>query len=552
MVGRYEVGEELGAGGFATVYRAYDPQLDRQIALKILHPHLARDPAVRERFVREGRALARVRHPNIVQIHDAGDSDAVVYLAMELIEGQPLDRIVEARGPLPLAEVAGIAEQVAGALEAVHARGLVHRDVKPVNILIEHDTGRAVLLDLGVARLIDATSATTGVLIGTPGFMAPEQIHENGRITPQTDVYQLAATVYALLTARPPFEGETARVLHAVTRTNPPDLRLVRPDLPPAAGAAVARALAKKPEQRPPGPRAFARELREAAQAGTAPDEMSTPVRRPTPVDEARTERVPLSGPPPGWEAPAPPPRRSPWPFVVLGSLLLLALAGGAAVLVTRGRGNDDQARAAGTLTTTPVVTALPTARPSPTVTPTPAPTSTPTVAPSPTPTPTPRTPTPTPSPSATARPPSPTPTPPPTPTPAASVEATAAVDAATLLQSTMASRGYEPDGPVVSLRATPGGGTLSVQRALCSGSADGHCQIAFILLDDRFLGTDTADPSLGISDIQAAGPGRFIITYVNYAQNDPLCCPSLPPVAVTYTWNGRQLIPNGTPPGHQ
>src|SRR3712207_2249752 len=136
-IGRYEIRAELGAGGFSTVYRAHDPGLDREVALKVLHPHLARDATIRERFVYEGRALARLKHPNLVVAYEAGEADGAAYLAMELVEGQSLDEQLARRGPLPLDEVAAIAEQVGAALAALHARNLIHRDVKPANIIVE-------------------------------------------------------------------------------------------------------------------------------------------------------------------------------------------------------------------------------------------------------------------------------------------------------------------------------------------------------------------------------------------------------------------------------
>jgi hypothetical protein len=264
-VGRYELREELGAGGFATVYRAYDPTLDRAIALKLLHLHLARDAATRERFVREGRALARVRHPNIVQVYDAGEAAGTAYLAMELIEGRPLGEVLGRRGPASLTEVVEVVDQVAGALAAVHARNLVHRDVKPANILVENATGRAVLLDLGVARDLAGATLSGGWIVGTPGFMAPEQLETHGQITHQTDVYQLGATVYTLLAGRPPFQGDTVQVINAVAHGVPTPLTNLRPDLPPGVAMVVVAAMAKDPTRRPRDMREFAAQLRAAA-----------------------------------------------------------------------------------------------------------------------------------------------------------------------------------------------------------------------------------------------------------------------------------------------
>ena len=297
VIGRYELREELGAGGFATVYRAYDATLDREVALKVLHSHLARDTAIRERFVREGRALARVRHANVVIVYEGGEADGAAYLAMELVEGRSLEDLLTEHGPLPIGEVLELTEQVAGALEAVHARDLIHRDVKPANVLLEDGSGRAVLLDLGVARDLASVTMSAGRIFGTPGFMAPEQVHVGGRVTPRTDVYQLAATVYTLLAGRPPFEGDTLQVLDAVKHDPPPDLERLRPDLPSRMVAVVADALAKDPGRRPQGAREFATRLRTAAGLGpTLP--LPAPAGRPAPA-------LPAGAPPPTGAAPA-------------------------------------------------------------------------------------------------------------------------------------------------------------------------------------------------------------------------------------------------------
>jgi serine/threonine-protein kinase len=177
---------------------------------------------------------------------------------MELIEGRSLAVLGEKGGPLRLEDAVAVAEQVGAALAAVHARNLIHRDIKPANIIVEGGVlpgGRAVLLDLGVARALDATAATTtGLLIGTPGFMAPEQVEPDAPVTPLVDVYQLAATLYTLLAGRPPFQGETTRVLYAIVHHPPPDLLALRPDLPPDVVAVITAALAKDPALRGAAP----------------------------------------------------------------------------------------------------------------------------------------------------------------------------------------------------------------------------------------------------------------------------------------------------------
>lgn len=524
VIGRYEVRAALGTGGFAAVYRAYDPALDREVALKVLHAHLAGEPTVRERFLREGRALARVRHPNIVHVYDAGEAGALAYLAMELVEGRSLDAILRERGRLSLPEVLAITDQIAGALAAVHARQLVHRDVKPTNILIEHGTGRAVLLDLGVARDLASTAATTAMIVGTPSFMAPEQV-TGGPVTPRTDVYQLGATVYTLLAGRPPFQGETFQVMGAIIHAAPPDLGELRPDLPPGVLAAVAEAMAKEPLRRPPDTRAFAAALR----AGAAAPAHS--------LDEAATRRAArLQALPPTAQAGTRVRGRRALALVGGGTAAVLLL-GGALALARHGSGNGParvgsaSSRVLATPATTPTTIATPLAATSPTPGVTVAQTAVSTAPPPP-------------------PPPTPSPTPPPTPTPAPTAPGTPAPNPAAALAATMRRAGYEPSGPIVVVPVSTGG-AMYVQRGICAGSATGRCQLVFIYLNERFLGTDTLNPSAGILEIRPLGVDQFGVLYVNYAPDDPGCCPSLPPVGIVYTWTGTRLVPSGVPPGH-
>ncbi len=295
--GRYDLVEVLGQGGFATVHRAHDPVLDRDLAIKVLHGYLSGDDQVAERFVREGRALARIRHPNLVQVYDAGIADSQTFLAMEFVDGKSLHAIAEGR-QMPLAEAVRVIEQVAGAIDAVHATGLIHRDIKPANIIVE-PSGRAVLLDLGIARDMENTALTaTGLVIGTPGFLAPEQVDSSVFVGPRTDVYQLAATAYTLLAGKPPYEGDTAQVLYSVAHKPPPDLSVARPDLPYHAIEAVTRALAKDPAQRPETAGAFASALRglSATEATIVSPPISTAAGEPTqaaPLPAAPATAVP-------------------------------------------------------------------------------------------------------------------------------------------------------------------------------------------------------------------------------------------------------------------
>jgi serine/threonine protein kinase len=338
-IGRYQVFARLGQGGFATVYRAYDPRLDREVAVKVLHPSLAGNPRMRGRFLQEARALARVRHPHLVRLFDAGEADGMVYLTMEFLSGRSLDALAQ-DGPLRPEDAVRMLAQVAGALDALHAAGLVHRDVKPANIMITDD-GRAVLVDLGVARSLDAGGVTTSsTILGTPGFLAPEQVSGGAPAGPRTDVYQLAATAYTLLAGRPPFEGSPAEALYAIAHRSAPDLGAVRPDLPAAMVTAIAGAMAKNPDRRPASAGALAAIL----EAAIIPPTMLLPQATP---DRGAVSVTAHSSQPAGARAPAgervmvvgegPAPRRArrgrAWVAAVAAAALLLF--GGTAMAVT-------------------------------------------------------------------------------------------------------------------------------------------------------------------------------------------------------------------------
>lgn len=284
-LGRYQLRSELGRGGFATVYRAFDPVLEREVAIKLLHPHLAADESIRTRFVHEGRALARVRHPNIVQVFDAGEVEGRAYLAMQLIDGVPVADLLREQGPLPLDQVRRIVSQVAPALDAVHRAGLVHRDIKPANIMLESETGHAILLDLGISRDIDTTFVTvTGQVLGTPGFLAPEQVAPSVPVGPPTDVYQLAATAYTMLTGVPPFEGDSYQIVYSVVHSTPAPPSEHRADLPQEVSDVVMQGLAKDPRQRPVSASAFATLLEAAANGAAPPPTAPLPTTAPAAV----------------------------------------------------------------------------------------------------------------------------------------------------------------------------------------------------------------------------------------------------------------------------
>jgi tRNA A-37 threonylcarbamoyl transferase component Bud32 len=277
LVAGYRVESRIGAGGMAMVFRARDEKLGRTVALKILAPALAGDREFRERFDRESRAVAAVDHPHIIPVYAAGEADGVLYLAMRFISGGDLRSIVKREGPLPGDRAISLLSPIAAALDAAHRVGLLHRDVKPANILIDTSPDRPehpYLSDFGLAK--GATSATgltgTGQFLGTPDYSAPEQI--SGKpARPQTDQYALACVAYATLTGTHPFgHDESMAVLWAHMYDPPPSLSVRRPDLPAAADSVLARALAKAPEDRYATCGEFTNALRDALIAATRAD----------------------------------------------------------------------------------------------------------------------------------------------------------------------------------------------------------------------------------------------------------------------------------------
>ena len=249
-LGKYDILEKIGAGAFADVYRARDTALERTVALKIPAPFLLRDPGFIDRFQREARAAASLKHPNIVAMYDLGEIEGVYYIAMEYLPGRTLGDLIKEEGALPLDRALDITEQVAEALDYAHAQGLVHRDVKPSNIIVD-DEGHATLTDFGLVKAMAEASLTSkGAIVGTPEYMSPEQA-EGKPTDKRSDIYSLGIVVYQMLTGQVPFSADsTPARLYAQVHTPPPPPSELAPDIPEVMEAPVLKALAKAPEDR--------------------------------------------------------------------------------------------------------------------------------------------------------------------------------------------------------------------------------------------------------------------------------------------------------------
>lgn len=343
---RYELGNKIGEGGMAVVYSARDLKLNRRVAVKILHSRYVDDPDFLSRFQHEAQAAAVLSHPSVVNVYDVGQDGPYHYIVMEYVDGENLKTRINREAPLSVGQSVAIAEAVAYGLDSAHRLGMVHRDIKPQNIMITHD-GHVRIADFGIAKSEFSSALTqTGVTFGTADYISPEQAQGKGA-TPQSDLYSLGVTLYEMLSGRLPFVGDTAvSVAMQHVGTQPPSLREQNPHVPIQLEALIMQVMAKDPAQRPASAREFAQLLAQYRdQAAQQTAYMAMPIELATAEDQVRVTTT-STGPAPvvgrgGFPPPRPPVAKSPQSqsqgcgvfivglLVLVGVLSLVVIFGG-------------------------------------------------------------------------------------------------------------------------------------------------------------------------------------------------------------------------------
>jgi eukaryotic-like serine/threonine-protein kinase len=336
VAGRYELLEVLGRGGMGVVYRARDSLLDRTVAVKILPAQYASDPVLVQRFEREARAAARLSHPNIVAVFDTGQDRSARYIVMECVPGVSLAQLLNERGALPVPEAVELAAQVADALAAAHAAGIIHRDIKPGNVMVE-PSGVCKVLDFGIARAAaDAALTQTTSLLGSAPYMAPEAALGRPAET-RSDIYSLGCVLYEMLTDRPPFRGDLPAAIisqHINVAPRPPSE--LEPAIPAALDALVVRMLAKEPANRPASAAELAAALRASLEEEPLPPTVAAPAPPPPAPPPPRPPRPAPTEPP----SPAPSATARGFPTRALALAAITALVVGLAVALAATSGS--------------------------------------------------------------------------------------------------------------------------------------------------------------------------------------------------------------------